>query len=75
MSAGESPIGARGRVTSSGAIRPGMTGEVFINIRGGVEHFMARDVDGGSIAPHTEVVVVDYVPPRVVIVSPLPEEY
>jgi hypothetical protein len=26
MSAGESPIGARGRVTSSGGIRPGMTG-------------------------------------------------
>jgi hypothetical protein len=74
MSAGESPIGARGRVTSSGGIRPGMTGEVLVHIRGGSEHFMARDADHGSIAPHTEVVVVDYLPPRVVIVSPLPEE-
>jgi hypothetical protein len=74
MSAGESPIGARGRVTSTGAIRPGRTGEVMLSIRGGVEAFMARDADGGAIAAYTEVVVVDYEPPRVVIVSPLPEE-
>jgi hypothetical protein len=74
MSAEASPIGCRGRITSSGGIRPGMTGEVIVHIRGGAEHFMARDADGGSVAPHTEVVVVDYVPPRVVIVSALPEE-
>jgi hypothetical protein len=74
MSAGESPIGSRGRVTSSGAIRPGCLGEVVVSIRGGVEAFMARDVDGGSIEPHCEVVVIDYEPPRVVIVSRLPEE-
>jgi hypothetical protein len=74
MSSAESPIGARGRVTSTGAIRPGRTGEVMVAIRGGVEAFMARDVDGGAIAPYTEVVVIDYEPPRVVIVSALPEE-
>ena len=74
MSTADSPIGARGRVTSTGAIRPGRTGEVMLAIRGGVEAFMARDVDGGAIEPYTEVVVVDYEPPRVVIVSVLPEE-
>ena len=74
MSTADSPIGARGRVTSTGAIRPGRTGEVMLAIRGGVEAFMARDVDGGAIEPYTEVVVIDYEPPRVVIVSALPEE-
>jgi hypothetical protein len=75
MSTADSPIGARGRVTSTGAIRPGRTGEVMLAIRGGVEAFMARDVDGGAIEPYTEVVVIDYEPPRVVIVSALPEEF
>jgi hypothetical protein len=75
MSTADSPIGARGRVTSTGAIRPGRTGEVMLAIRGGVEAFMAQDADGGAIAPYTEVVVVDYRPPRVVIVSALPEEF
>jgi hypothetical protein len=46
----------------------------MLAIRGGVEAFMARDVDGGAIEPYTEIVVVDYEPPRVVIVSTLPEE-
>jgi hypothetical protein len=46
----------------------------MVSIRGGVEAFLARDADGGAIAPYTEVVVVDYEPPRVVLVSPLPEE-
>jgi hypothetical protein len=32
-------------------IRPGRTGEVMVAIRGGVEAFYARDVDGGSIEP------------------------
>jgi hypothetical protein len=46
----------------------------MVAIRGGVETFLARDVDGGSIGPYTEVVVVDYEPPRNVLVTPLPEE-
>jgi hypothetical protein len=45
----------------------------MVAIRGGVEAFLARDVDGGAIEPYTEVVVVDYEPPRVVLVSALPE--
>jgi len=46
----------------------------MVSIRGGVEAFYARDADGGAIEPYTEVVVVDYEPPRNVLVTPLPEE-
>ena len=74
MSVHSSPVGCRGRVTSSGGIRPGRLGEVMVAIRGGVEAFLARDVDGGTIDPYTEVVVVEYEPPRTVLVTPLPEE-
>ena len=74
MSVHTSPVGCRGRVTSSGGIKPGRTGEVMVAIRGGVEAFLARDVDGGTIDPYTEIVVVDYEPPRTVLVTPLPEE-
>jgi hypothetical protein len=70
----QSPVGCHGRVTSTGGITPGRTGEVMVAIRGGVEAFLARDVDGGEIRPYTEVVVVDYVPPRTVLVTPLQEE-
>ena len=61
-------------MTSTGGIRPGRTGEVMVAIRGGVEAFLARDADGGEIAPYTEIVVVDYQPPRLVLVTPLNEE-
>ena len=69
-----SPVGCHGRVTSTGGITPGRTGEVMVAIRGGVEAFLARDADGGEIRPYTEVVVVEYVPPRTVLVTPLQEE-
>ncbi len=74
MSVHSSPVGCRGRVTSTGGIKPGRLGEVMVAIRGGVEAFLARDVDGGTIDPYTEVVVVEYEPPRTVLVTPLPEE-
>jgi hypothetical protein len=61
-------------VTSTGAIRPGRTGEVMVAIRGGVEAFLARDVDGGAIEAYAEVVVVEYEPPRLVLVSRIYEE-
>ena len=70
----QSPLGAHGRVTSTGGIAPGRTGEVMVSIRGGVEAFLARDADNGTIAPYTEIVVVDYVPPRLVLVTPLNQE-
>jgi hypothetical protein len=69
MSASASPVGCYGRITSAGAIRPGHLGEVMVSIRGGVEAFLAKDVDGGSIDPYEEVVVVEYEPPRTVFVS------
>ena len=71
MSASDSPIGSIGRVTSAGAIRPGRLGEVMVSIRGGVEAFLAKDVDGGSIDPYEEIVVIEYEPPRTVLVSRL----
>ena len=71
MSASDSPIGCIGRVTSAGSIRPGRLGEVMVAIRGGVEAFLARDVDGGTIEPYEEIVVVEYEPPRTVLVSRL----
>lgn len=74
MAVHSSPVGCRGRVTSTGGIKPGRLGEVMVAIRGGVEAFLARDVDGGTIDPYTEIVVVDYEPPRTVLVTPLPEE-
>ena len=46
-----SPVGCHGRVTSTGGIGPGRTGEVMVAIRGGVEAFLARDVDGGRSSP------------------------
>ena len=67
-------MGSHGRVTSTGGIAPGRTGEVMVAIRGGVEAFLARDVNGGEIRPYTEIVVVEYVPPRTVLVTPLNEE-
>ena len=73
MSANASPVGCHGRVSSSGAIRPGKLGEVMVAIRGGVEAFLARDVDGGSIDAYEEIVVVEYEPPRTVLVTRLYE--
>ena len=72
MSASTSPIGCCGRVTAAGAIRPGRLGEVMVAIRGGVEAFLAKDADGGSIDPYEEIVVIDYEPPRTVLVTRLP---
>jgi hypothetical protein len=70
----ESPVGKTGRVSRHGAIRAGRLGEVLIPIRGGVESFLARDADGGEIAAGDEVVVVDVVAAREVIVTRLYEQ-
>ena len=74
MPANDSPVGCYGRVTASGAIRPGRVGEVMVSIRGGVEAFLARDADGGSIDAYEEIAVVDYHPPREVVVTRLYEK-
>jgi hypothetical protein len=66
-----SPVGCIGRVSKQGAIRPGRVGEVLVSIRGGLESFLAEDADGGAIDADEEIVVVDYRPPRTVLVTRL----
>ncbi len=63
-------IGKVGRVT--GTIAPGRIGEVMIAIRGGSEAFNAYATDSqDTISPGTRVVVIEYFPPRTVVVSPV----
>ena len=66
-----SPVGCVGRVSKQGAIRPGHLGEVLVAIRGGVESFLAQDVDGGSIEADEEIVVIERIAPRTVLVTRL----
>jgi len=59
-----------GRVT--GRIAPKELGEVMVPIRGGSEAFAAYAADAGTtIDKGTRVVVVEYFPPRTVVVSPM----
>jgi hypothetical protein len=61
-------VGRMGRVT--GAIGPERLGEVMIPVRGGTEHFHAYAADpGDEIGKGVRVVVVEYHPPRTVIVT------
>ena len=67
-SSDESVVGRTGRV--SGAIGPGLAGEVMIAIRGGTEAFTAYPLlSGETFASGDLVVVVDYIEPRIVYVS------
>jgi hypothetical protein len=61
-------VGRIGRVT--GTVAPGRVGEVMVPIRGGSEAFHARAADpGATLAVGTRIVVVEYHPPRTVLVS------
>ena len=61
-------IGKVGRVT--GTVAPGRVGEVMLAIRGGSESFHAYASEKGQTIPHgTRIVVVEYHPPRTVIVA------
>jgi hypothetical protein len=63
-------VGKIGRV--SGKIEPGQLGEVIIPIRGGTEHFHAYgDSPSAVLAVGTRIVVVEYFPPRTVVVTPM----
>jgi hypothetical protein len=63
-------IGKVGRVT--GTIGPKRLGEVMIPIRGGSEAFNAYSADPReTIRTGTRVVIVEYFPPRTVVVSPV----
>jgi hypothetical protein len=66
-----SPIGCVGRVTRHGAIRPGHVGEVMVAVGGGVQAFLAHDADGGAIDALEEIVVIDKVAERTVLVTRL----
>ncbi len=61
-------IGKTGRVT--GTIAPGRLGEVMIPVRGGSEAFHAYNADSDeTIERGKTVVVVEYHPPRTVVVT------
>jgi len=61
-------IGKMGRVT--GTIAPGKLGEVMVPVRGGSEAFHAYASEGEDTIPRgTRVVVVEYYPPRTVVVT------
>ena len=63
-------VGKMGRVT--GRIGPDRLGEVMIPIRGGTEAFHAYAADrADEIVVGHEVVVVEYHPPRTVVVTAL----
>ena len=61
-------IGKMGRVT--GTIAPGRLGEVMVQVRGGSEAFHAYSADGDETIPTgSRIVVVEYFPPRTVVVT------
>ncbi len=61
-------VGKQGRVT--GTIGPGLVGEVMVPIRGGVEAFYAyASLPDEAFGLGTQVVVVEYHPPRTVYVA------
>ena len=63
-------VGKTGRVT--GRISAGRLGEVMIPVRGGTEAFHAYALDSGEeIVPGTRVLVIEYLPPRTVVVTNL----
>lgn len=63
-------VGKVGRVT--GRIAPGVLGEVMVSVRGGTEHFHAYAADNDTIIDKgTSIVVVEYFPPRTVVVTPM----
>jgi hypothetical protein len=61
-------IGKEGVVT--GRVAPDTVGEVLLRVRGSSESFLAHPSDGETIPVQTHVVVLDYWPPRTVVVTP-----
>jgi len=61
-------VGKIGRVT--GTIGPGKLGEVMVPVRGGSEafHAYASDADD-TLATGSRIVIVEYYPPRTVVVA------
>ena len=70
MPADHTVVGKTGRVT--GKIAPGTVGEVMLAVRGGTEAFYAYPSDGVEVIPvGAQIVVLDYEPPRTVVVTRL----
>lgn len=69
MSVDHGVIGKAGRVT--GRVAPGTVGEVMVAVRGGVEAFYAYPADSEEIEVGAQVVVLEYEPPRTVVVTRL----
>jgi hypothetical protein len=66
--ADQTMIGKMGRVTAT--VGPGKLGEVMVPVRGGTEAFHAYGCEGDDVlATGTRIVVVEYHPPRTVVVS------
>lgn len=63
-------VGKTGRMT--GDASTGKLGEVMIAVRGGVEAFNAYSSNPEhTIMRGTRVVVIEYLPPRTVVVAPM----
>jgi hypothetical protein len=63
-------VGKVARVT--GTISKGKLGEVMVPVRGGTEHFHAYGSEGDDVIERgTRVVVIEYFPPRTVVVTPM----
>ena len=62
-------IGKTGRV--SGRVEPGRIGEVMLPVRGGTEAYHAYGVGDDVISTGTRVLVVEVLPPRTVVVTPV----
>jgi hypothetical protein len=63
-------VGKIGRVTAT--LTPGHLGEVMVPVRGGSEAFHAYAADDATtIERGKRVVVVEYFPPRTVVVTPM----
>jgi membrane protein implicated in regulation of membrane protease activity len=63
-------VGKIGRVT--GTVGSGRVGEVMVPVRGGTEHFHAYAADADDLLrPGTSIVIVEYRPPRSVVVTEL----
>ncbi|MGW1196430.1 hypothetical protein ACWD4B_11340 [Streptomyces sp. NPDC002536] len=61
-------VGELGRVT--GAVGPGLVGEVMVRVRGGAEAFLAYPAEPDErIERGTVVLIVEYQPPRTVYVA------
>jgi hypothetical protein len=61
-------VGKVGRVT--GTVATGRVGEVMVAVRGGSEHFHAYPADrDATLSVGTRIVVIEYHPPRTVIVA------